>query len=143
MDYYDPDGGVGNDVRRSYLRRLGAGLGIGAGAAYGAYKHSLDKGAAQDNSKPQRSATGESEGLSYQHKPDHDLQGRDAWASVGSYCHKKLRTEPDPFKGRHQSAVDSRTLLAGLLSRLTLGRHSLAERLARYLNAPAPGGLGC
>jgi hypothetical protein len=59
------------------------------------------KTAAQDNSKPQRSATGESEGLSYAHKPDHYMQGLPAWQSVGAYFKGGAKHKPNPFLGKH------------------------------------------
>lgn len=64
-------------------------------------KKKEEKTAAQDNSQPRFSATGESKGLSYLHKPDHYMQGRDAWKSVGGYFRGRRKSEPDPFLGKH------------------------------------------
>jgi hypothetical protein len=52
---------------------------------------------------PARSATGESKGLSYAHKPDHYMQGQDAWDSVGGYFKGGKGKKPNPFAGKHAS----------------------------------------
>lgn len=77
----------------------------------------MRKFAAQDSSKPQRSATGESEGLTYQHKPDHYVHGQEAWASADQYFHKRPKT-PNPFTGRHSGENKSASFvkLAGIAS---------------------------
>lgn len=64
----------------------------------------LLKESAQDNSGKAVTATGEGTHLSYQHKPDHYMQGQEAWASVGNYLKHKPKEEPNPFAGRHKSA---------------------------------------
>lgn len=53
---------------------------------------------------PQRSATGESTGLAFQHKDDDYAKGQAAWAATGKYFRggSKLTAEPDPFKGEHR-----------------------------------------
>lgn len=67
-----------------------------------------EKSAAQDNGKDQhvvkRSATGESEGLTYQYKPDHYAQGQEAWASVSGYFKGGENKKPNPFIGKHAAA---------------------------------------
>jgi hypothetical protein len=60
----------------------------------------LNKQSSQDSSKPQRSATGESEGLGFQNKKDNYMQGPEAWGSLDTYFHKKVKT-PNPFTGDH------------------------------------------
>lgn len=65
----------------------------------------VEKQAAQDNGEDQhtlrRSSTGESKGLTYQHKPDHYAQGQDAWASVSGYFKGGEKKKPNPFIGKH------------------------------------------
>jgi len=69
----------------------------------------VSKHAAQDSSAPQRSATGESKGLRYNHKSDDYAQGQDAWASVGKYFKSHLQngTPPNPFQAKHAMDVSS------------------------------------
>lgn len=88
-----------------------------------------EKRAAQDNGPDQhtlqRSTTGESTNLSYQHKPDHYMQGQDAWASVSQYFkgHSKRKKQPNPFRGEHdavKSAGETKARPGRLLTRYDL-----------------------
>jgi len=62
------------------------------------------KTAAQDNDKPQRSATGESEGLSFKENDDDYMTGQKAWEATSKYFKggSKVEKEPNPFKGEHR-----------------------------------------
>jgi hypothetical protein len=111
----------------------------------GVHRHYLDrllpaKYAAQDNSKPQRSATGESEGLTFQHKPDHYMQGQDAWASADQYFKRRPRT-PNPFTGRHSgeksATIDTKDLLSRALSNMALRPGGLVDRARSALGQTA------
>jgi hypothetical protein len=80
------------------------------GGAKTSQKHFLDllstfaKSAAQDNSKTQRSATGESEGLSFKENDDDYFTGQKAWGATSKYLKhggKDKKKEPNPFEGDH------------------------------------------
>lgn len=53
--------------------------------------------------QPERSATGESRGLAYKHKPDHYAKGQEAWESVAGYFKggDPKKRQPNPFLGKH------------------------------------------
>ncbi len=101
----------------SPLQRIGLGL-LGTAGAGGLSSAALNKQgndmnaidqyllktAAQDNDAPQRSATGESQGLTYQQRDDDYAQGQAAWEATSKYFKggAKLRSEPNPFKGKHR-----------------------------------------
>ncbi len=63
----------------------------------------LQKAGAQDNSAPQRSATGDST-LSFNDNPDNYSQGMAAWKSItGKFSGgDNLKTDPDPTQGKHR-----------------------------------------
>lgn len=78
-----------------------------------------EKQAAQDNAGPQRSATGESNGLSFGYNPGDYAQGQDAWASVSKYFKTPLqgKTPPNPYIGKHaglKGALDTSYVPSGV-----------------------------
>lgn len=98
---------------------LGGGLALASGVAgYEGGNSLLGKQAAQaeDGQKtPARSATGESVGLSFAHKPDDYATGQPAWESVAKYLFRSTDhirpngrrvkvKQPDPFSGIHKGA---------------------------------------
>ncbi len=139
--------GVGGAIRGG-MRGFGLGgsLGTAAGAVAGptAYLQARgnEKTAAQDNGSEQhvlkRSATGESTGLSYQNKPDHYMQGQDAWESVGGYFKGGKDKKPNPFLGKHAGDVNwSERLL-----RLAMRRHpGTPEQAMAAFDAEYEGGF--
>jgi len=64
----------------------------------------ITKSAAQDNTAPRLSATGDSSGLTFAHKSDDYAQGQDAWGSLHKYFKggSKLRSQPSPLTGKHR-----------------------------------------
>jgi len=95
----------------------------------------LLKSAAQDNKGKAVTATGEGTHLSYQHKPDHYMQGQEAWASVGDYLKKKPKEEPNPFKGRHKSA---REFDADETAQIDQGKSRLLPKIFQSYATPIP-----
>jgi hypothetical protein len=104
-------------------------------------KMSQHKTAAQDSSQPPTSATGESKGLTYRHKPDHYMQGQDAWASVGQYFKHGDKHTPNPFEGKH--AADLTPFAEGFFGKCAVLEldsdqvHSAIEKIAAEVGEDA------
>lgn len=136
----------------SPIQRIGLGLlGTAGGLATALNKHGddgmdaiaryLQKRAAQDNSAPQRSATGESEGLSYQHKEDDYAQGQAAWAATSKYFKGggKLRSQPNPFRGKHRGkAKRAMDTLSGVNTQGTVAKPGKPAKPAKALRTRPP-----
>ena len=76
---------------------------------HNAMVENLRKFAAQEQdgeTSPKRSATGESEGLTFAHKEDDYAKGQDAWEATSKYFKggSKVKKEPNPYLGKHANA---------------------------------------
>lgn len=91
------------------------------------------KAAAQDDTRtasPNRSATGESKGLTFASKPDHYMQGQDAWASVSGYMKGGDKKKPNPFQGKH--ALDKAAGLGSFVGRMFRGTPKPASTMRTF-----------